>query len=474
MLKIFLIYLILGVFFEIALSQNSVPPPIPILPIPTERQLVWQETELAMFLHFGVNTFTNREWGTGKEEPNIFNPIHLDTRQWARVAKESGFGKLILTAKHHDGFCLWPSQYTEHSVKNSPWKNGQGDIVAELRQACDEFGLQMGLYLSPWDRHEPTYGDTRLYNLYYMAQLRELLTNYGDLFEIWFDGAKGKDAKDMLYNFEAYWSLVRQLQPKACLFSDQGPDVRWIGNEHGFAGESCWSFINRSAVNIGKADTNYLNSGDEDGADWVAGECDVSIRKGWFWHKDQEPKSLEQLLDIYFKSVGRNGILLLNVPPNNQGLLPESDVEGLYEFKKALDSIFWKNLALYKKVIPKHFRGNAPEFNGSKIVDGNTQTFWAEEDGIFNSWLEIDLGTEVTFNLSEIREPIFMGQRIQQYRLEGWIGEQWQTIVTGTTIGNKKIDQFKKVKTNKVKLIIEKSRVCPLVAEFGLYLNPFH
>jgi alpha-L-fucosidase len=458
---------------EISFAQTTVTPPLPLLPIPTHRQIEWQETELAMFLHFGINTFTNREWGTGSEDPKIFNPKHLDTRQWARVAKETGFKKLILTAKHHDGFCLWPSKYTEFSVKNSPWRRGEGDIVAELRKACDEFDLQMGLYLSPWDRHESSYGNTHLYNLYYLGQLRELMTAYGPLFEVWFDGAKGKDAKDMEYYFDAYWSLVRQLQPQACMFSDEGPDVRWIGNEHGFAGETCWSMMNRSQVSIGKANTNYLNSGDEDGSDWVPGECDVSIRKGWFWHPEQEPKTLEQLLDIYFKSVGRNSVLLLNVPPDDRGLLADTDVQRLNEFHVALNKIFRKNFALYQKVSADQFRGNSDIYHGSQIVDGNMETFWSTEDDLLAGTLEITLDKQTLINLIEIREPISFGQRVKKYQLEAWIGSNWQTIVSGTTIGNRKLDRFEKIFTDKVRLRIEDSRACPLIAELGIYFNPY-
>jgi alpha-L-fucosidase len=471
--NLFIFIFVLMAVTEISNAQNSLAPPLPLLPIPTERQVAWQNTELALFLHFGVNTFTNREWGNGEEDPKIFNPIKLDTRQWAKVAKETGFGKLILTAKHHDGFCLWPSSYTDHSVKNSPWKNGKGDVVAELRQACNEFDLKMGLYLSPWDRHEPTYGDTQRYNLFYLGQLRELLTNYGPLYEVWFDGAKGKDAKDMVYNFDAYWSLVRQLQPQACMFSDKGPDVRWIGNEHGFAGESCWSMMDGSRVSVGKADTKYLNMGDENGPDWIPGECDVSIRKGWFWHPEQEPKSLDQLLEIYFKSVGRNGGLLLNVPPDNRGLFSDADVERLYEFHEALRKIFKKNLTLYKEATTTHFRGNSDTYAASQIVDGNMHTLWSPDDDMTSGILEIDLVKKTIFNLVEIREPVTFGQRIKKYHINIWKNGNWQKIIEGTTIGNRKLDGIEKITTDKIQLRIEESRACPLIAEFGIYLNPY-
>jgi alpha-L-fucosidase len=441
------------------------------MPIPTARQLLWQQTELAMFLHFGVNTFTNREWGEGTEDPAIFNPVNLDAGQWARTAKECGFGKLILTAKHHDGFCLWPSRYTEHSVKNSPWKNGAGDVVKELESACEAEGLQMGLYLSPWDRHEPSYGDSPVYNAHYIAQLQELATNYGRLDEFWFDGAcgEGPNGRRQEYVFDLYWAMVRQLQPSACMFSDAGPDVRWIGNENGFAGETCWSMMDRSKVTIGKADTQYLNSGDVNGPDWLPGECDVSIRDGWFWHADQQPKSCVQLLDIYFKSVGRNGVLLLNVPPNPHGLLDEKDVARLKELKSALDNIFKINLAMDVPVKASHTRGGSELFSAAFAVDGNPQTYWAVDDSVRQCWIEMDFAQEKDFNLVVLREPVAMGQRIEAYHLDVFKENGWQTISKGTTIGNKKIDRFTPVKTGRMRLVIDKARACPLMSEVEVY-----
>ena len=284
------------------------------------RQLAWQQREFTAFAHFTVNTFTDKEWGDGTESPAQFNPTAFDANQWVETCKNADIKMIILTAKHHDGFCLWPSKYTEHSVKNSPFRKGNGDVVKEVSDACRAGGLKFGIYLSPWDRHEPCYG-TSGYNQYYLNQLTELLTEYGEISEVWFDGAKGENAKDMEYDFESYRSLVRKLQPSAVMFSDEGPDVRWIGNERGIAGETCWSTIDRSKVKIGKSDTNYLNAGDPDGHDWVPGECDVSIRPGWFYHasEDSKVKTLQQLIDIYYNSVGRNCVLLLNIPPDRRG-----------------------------------------------------------------------------------------------------------------------------------------------------------
>lgn len=437
-------------------AAQIVPPPRPLLPIPTARQMDWQRDELRLFLHFGVNTFTNREWGTGDEDPTIFNPTDLDAGQWARVARETGFRTIILTAKHHDGFALWPSAYTDHSVASSPWRGGKGDVVRELVDAARAEGLKVGLYLSPWDRHEPTYGDEDAYNAFYMAQLRELLTGYGPIAEVWFDGAKGADAKDMDYDFDAWWALVRQLQPEAVLFSDAGPDVRWIGNEHGFAGETNWSTFDRSKVGIGMVGIgDYLNTGEAGTSDWVPGECDVSIRPGWFWHPDEEPKSLDALLEIYFKSVGRNCLLLLNVPPTTDGLLDERDVARLREFRAAIDQIFSQD-----------FASGAEE--ADPIVDTDSGTYRVADEEII-----IELGSEETFNVVRLEEPVELGQRVSAYRVDAWIDDAWSTVSRGTTIGYRKLDRLDSaVRTQRVRIVVESALAVPLISEFGLHFDP--
>ncbi|PIN04924.1 Alpha-L-fucosidase [Handroanthus impetiginosus] len=336
------------ILFQLSFSwQNQVTtPPLPILPLPSYSQLKWQQREIIMFLHFGVNTFTDSEWGTGYESPAIFNPKGLNAGQWADVAAAAGVSLMILTAKHHDGFCLWPSKYTDHSVIGSPWKNGKGDVVRELVDAAKARGIDTGLYLSPWDRHDPRYGHEKLYNEYYLAQLQELLNKYGSVREIWFDGAKGPNAPNMTYYFSDWFSMVKELQSTINIFSDAGPDVRWVGNEKGYAGSTCWSTINRTSLSIGNASiVDYLQTGDPKGTNWLPPECDISIRKGWFWHKSQSPKKLSKLLEIYYKSVGRNCVLLLNVPPNSSGLISYSDVERLKQFRGAIDVIFSSNLA---------------------------------------------------------------------------------------------------------------------------------
>jgi alpha-L-fucosidase len=454
---------------------SAVKPPAPVLPIPEARQVEWQKIELSMFLHFGMNTFTNREWGTGSEDPTLFNPTRLDADQWVETAKRAGFGRVILTAKHHDGFCLWPSRYTGHSVVDSPWKNGKGDVVREFAEAVRKACLKAGLYLSPWDRHEPSYGDSPAYNSHYSGQLRELLAGYGPVSEVWFDGAcgEGPNGKKQVYDFPLFWALVRQLAPGAVMFSDEGPDVRWIGNENGFAGETCWAMMDRSKVKIGNADSGYLNAGDAEGADWVPGECDVSIRKGWFWHPDEAPKSLAELLDIYFKSVGRNGILLLNVPPNNEGRIDDRDTGRLMEFRSALDRIFSEDFARGKSVRAVSTRGGEDAFGPRNASDGDPATFWATEDSVRSGWIVADLGAPKSFNVVRIEEPVAYGQRIQSYRIEIPDGRSaWRTVASGTTVGRKKLDRFPTVRADRVRLMIEKARACPLISEFGVHFRP--
>jgi len=465
----------LGPGVALAQATPSAPPPRPLLPVPTARQLDWQRDEMRMFLHFTVNTFTDREWGTGQEDPRIFNPSRLDAAQWARVGKESGFRGLILTAKHHDGFTLWPSDFTDHSVESSPWKGGQGDVVRELANAARAEGLKLGLYLSPWDMHEPSYGDEAGYNRFYLGQLRELLTRYGPIAEVWFDGAKGENAGDMSYAFEEYRALVRQLQPGAVMFSDEGPDVRWIGNEHGFAGETNWSTLDPSKVEIGKpGQGDYLNQGEEGGPAWIPGECDVSIRRGWFWHPDQEPKSVDDLLEIYFKSVGRNCLLLLNVPPDTDGRIAPEDEARLREFRTALDRIFANDLAAGADTEVSSVWGDDPHhFGGELLLDGDLDSYWAPAEGKNSGSVTLTLPRPATFNVIRIQEPVTMGQRVVRYRVEAWQDQAWQIVSEGTTIGYKKLDRLEDpVTVSRLRLVVVDARAEPLIAEIGLHFDP--
>lgn len=439
---------------------------------PSPQQLAWQKLEFIAFIHYTVNAFTDKEWGEGTEDPAIFNPTELDVRQWVQTCKDAGMKMIILTAKHHDGFCLWPSKYTEHSVKNSPYKNGQGDIVGELAQACRDAGLKLGLYVSPWDRHEPTYGDTKGYNEFYKNQLHEILGNYGEIAEVWFDGAKGENAKDMEYDWPGYYAIVRELQPNAVIF---GHDIRWVGNESGYARESEWSVVNNSGVNAMAKDLGSLQAlGAGDRLIWYPAETDVSIRPGWFYHagQDDEVKSVEKLLDIYFSSVGYNSVLLLNLPPDKRGLIHENDVQRLCEFRKTLDAIFDENFAVGAKATASHLKGNDPAFAADKITDGDPETYWTTEDGTTAATVEIDLGRECTFNVAELAEHIASGQRISEFYLEALTSSDWKEFARGTTVGYKRLFRFEPVTASKVRLRILDARICPTVSGLGLYFAP--
>lgn len=456
-------------------QPQAVPPPAPLLPIPTARQLDWQRDELRMFVHFTVNTFTDREWGTGTEDPAVFNPTDLDAGQWARVAREAGFQTVILTAKHHDGFALWPSRYTDHSVEASPWRGGRGDVVKTFTEAMQAEGLKAGLYLSPWDRHEPSYGDEAAYNAFYLGQLRELLSQYGPLSEVWLDGAKGEDAKDMDYHFDAIYATVRQLQPGAVIFSDAGPDVRWIGNEDGFAGRTNWSTIDRSAVGVGVAGQGaYLQTGERGAPSWVPGECDTSIRPGWFWHAEEAPKSLAELREVYYKSVGRNCVLLLNVPPDTTGQFADEDARRLRAFREAIDAVFDTDLAEGAEAQARPVRGAArAQYGAGQALDGDLGTYWATGDTARSGRITLSFEEEKTFNVVRLQEPVALGQRVAAYRVEAWQEGAWRQMSEGTTIGYQKLDRLPEpVTTRRVRVVVEEALAAPLLAEVGLHRDP--
>jgi alpha-L-fucosidase len=435
---------------------------------PSPQQAAWQELEYICFAHFGMNTFTNREWGEGKEDPKDFNPTAFDARQWVQACKDAGMKLLIVTAKHHDGFCLWPSQYTEHSVKNSPWRDGKGDVVKEVSDACREAGLKFGFYLSPWDRHEATYG-TDAYNDYFTNQLRELLTNYGPVTEVWFDGAcgEGPNGKKQVYDFARYHKLIRELQPDAVI-AISGPDVRWVGNEDGLARESEWSVMPQGVQQASEDLGNRKYLAGATGFTWHPAECDVSIRPGWFYHADQDGKvkPLSHLLDIYYRSVGRNAVLLLNIPPDRRGLFHENDVARLRELRATLDETFQTNLAAGKSATTEtQAEGHA----AAAAVDGNPDTYWTTPDGTTTGTIEINLGQAVTFDRAMLQEEIRQGQRVEQFKLEGFVDGAWKPIANATTIGYKRLLRFPEVTTDRVRLIIEQSRDCPTIRELGLF-----
>jgi alpha-L-fucosidase len=434
------------------------------------------------FLHFTVNTFTDKEWGYGDESESVFNPTDFNADQIARTAVEAGMKGLILTCKHHDGFCLWPSKFTEHSVKNSPWRNGQGDVVKEISEACRKHGLQFGVYLSPWDRNRADYG-TPDYIAYYRNQIRELLTDYGPIFEIWFDGANGGNgfyggAKEKrvinrrtFYQWPETWQLVRQLQPGTCIWSDAGPDARWVGNENGIANETCWATLNGAEFAPGEADEQRLNSGDRPGTDWIPAECDVSIRPGWFYHprEDDQVRSPRNLVELYFKSVGRGAALLLNVPPDRRGQIHENDVRALREFHKLLDQTFAHDLAQGAVITASNTRGYDPQFAARNVLDNRRETYWTTDDSVTNAELVLEFTKPTAFDVARLREFLPLGQRVEAFALDQWQGGQWIELAQSTSIGNCRLLRFPLITTGKVRLRIVRSAAAPAIAELGLF-----
>ena len=421
-------------------------------PRPSSSQLSWQRDELALFLHFGVNTFTDREWGDGREAPSIFLPSALDARQWARSARTAGARSLILTAKHHDGFCLWPTRTTSHSVAASAWRSGHGDVVREFVEACRAEGLKAGLYLSPWDRNNPAYGDSPRYNDLYCDQLTELLTGYGAISEVWFDGANGEgpSGKRQTYDWPRFFGLVRRLQPGAVMFSDAGPDVRWCGNENGTAGDPNWSSVNPSVVTFPGADgpgvADALQHGDPAGTVWRPAEVDVSIRPGWFYHpaEDARVRTVDNLVSLYFSSVGRNGKLLLNVPPTREGLLMATDVARLGSFRERLTSLFEHDLA------------------------AGARRTWLRT-GPRSADLHLELGQTVTVGIARLEEDIARGQCVARYTLYGAADSDWQVLSQGSTIGCTKLDRFAAVSVRRVRLTLEDAVATPEKITLRLY-----
>jgi alpha-L-fucosidase len=450
--------------------------------VPSEKQLDYQSLEVVGFVHFNMNTFTDKEWGYGDESPALFDPKKLDCEQWVKAAKEGGFKELILTAKHHDGFCLWPSAYTEHSIKNSPYKNGKGDIVKEFTEACAKYGIKAGLYLSPWDRNHAGYG-TPAYLTYYKNQLRELLTNYGKITEVWFDGANGGDGyyggaketrkidKKSYYPWKDIQEIVYNLQPGASIFSDAGPEIRWIGNERGIAGETCWSMLDRTKVAVGDADQDYLNTGDFYGTSWVIGQCDVSIRRGWFFHTtdDETVKTPSQLVDLYYRSVGRNAVFLLNLPPNRDGLFADKDVASLKKFKEILDKTFKENLVANAKVTASNQYSGDAKFSPGNITDNDANSYWAAAKDTRQASLEMAIDSTKKFDRILLQEPIRLGQRIASFDIQLLLPGGWQTIASGTSIGFKRLLRITPIAGSKIRINIRDANNTPALSNFGLY-----
>jgi alpha-L-fucosidase len=483
MLSRFLTILLLLTISFSCVKRQEVRAPSAVGPVPNEAQLAWHEMETNAFIHFTTNTFTDKEWGYGDESPKIFAPTAFDATQWVTALKEAGFKGVILTCKHHDGFCLWPSKYTEHSVKNSPFKDGQGDVVKELSEACKQAGLKFGIYLSPWDRNRADYG-TPSYVEYYRNQLKELFTTYGPVFEMWFDGANGGDgyyggAREArkingatYYDWPATLDTVRQMEPNILFFSDAGPGVRWVGNERGVAGETNWNTITPDTLFAGKPGIEkLLNEGDENGTAWIPAEVDVSIRPGWFYHakEDTVVKSGERLFDIYLTSVGRGSTLLLNVPPDRRGLIHENDLKALKDWKELLNTAFKTNYASGAKGTASNHRGGLDIFGPANATDGNKETYWATDDEITKASIEVQLGQSRTVKYVVMQEFVKLGQRVKSFTVEAWVNNSWSPVANGTTIGYKRILKVEPIETNKIRVSITDAKACPLISNVEVY-----
>jgi alpha-L-fucosidase len=465
-------------------------PPRPYGVLPSARQLAWHEMEFTGFLHFTTNTFTDKEWGYGDESPDIFNPTEFDAEQIVNTAKMAGMKGLILTCKHHDGFCLWPSRFTEHSVQSSPWRDGKGDVVREISDACRRHGLKFGVYLSPWDRNHAGYGE-KAYVDYYRNQLRELLTNYGPVFEVWWDGANGGDGyyggaretriidRSTYYSWDETAQIVRELQPEAVIFSDAGPDIRWVGNEKGFAGDPCWQTYSptprEGETKAGPGTAKYLEAtnGHRDGKLWLPAEACVSIRPGWFWHEDQDDRvrSPENLIDLYYSSIGRGATLLLNLPPDRRGLIHENDVRSLREFRRILDATFATDYAADAQFAASNLRGDNRQFSTANLIDQDRQTYWATDDSVTAAEIIVNFDQPKTINVVLLREFLPLGQRIDTWALDRWDDEQWIEFASGEAIGSCRLWRGTPVRSKKIRLRVS-GPVCPALSEFGIYIEP--
>ena len=427
----------------------------PVYPIPSEKQLAWSDLEYYGFIHFNMNTFTNVEWGEGKESPSSFNPSALDCNQWARIAKKAGMKGLILTVKHHDGFALYPSKYTTHSVAKSPWKNGKGDVVKDLSEACKKYGLKLGIYLSPWDRFHPDYG-TDKYNQVYAKMQEELLTNYGPIFEFWYDGANGEgpNGKKQVYDWPLFHSMVNKYQPNAVQFSDAGPDIRWVGNERGYSYDTMWSPILRDKIYPGCLDFDNYRNGQENGTHWVSPEVDVSIRPGWYYHPDQDDKvkTPDSLLKIYVASVGRNANLLLNIPVDTRGLIHENDSASLMGFA-----------AIRAKSLVNLLKGNSLD----PLFDGKNSTYWMASEK--NNLIKVDLNFVQIVNTIMLQEPIAFGQRVSSFEIELVDDVGRKELIKAGTIGHKRMITFKERKLKSFQIRFTGSRGPVLISNLEAY-----
>lgn len=460
------------------LATNAQTPPEPYGAIPAGKQIDWQKLEYYMFVHFGPNTFTDVEWGDGREDPKIFNPAALDCRQWAETARAGGMKGIIVTAKHHDGFCLFPSKYSTHTVRESLWKDGKGDVLKELSGACREYGLKFGVYLSPWDRNHPAYGMPE-YNQVFANMPGEVLSGYGEVFEQWLDGAngEGEGGKKQVYDWDLFHKTIYRNQPQIIIFSDVGPDARWVGNENGIAGETNWSTLNAEGFEPGRGAPaqETLNTGEQGAKAWIPAEVDVSIRPGWFYSPstDNKVKSVAELMDIYYTSIGRNSNLLLNVPPDRRGRIHPNDSARLVEFRKAREETFAGNLITGATVKASNTRGNSSEYRPDNVLDADFDTYWTADDKELTPYLEIDLKKNRTFNRLLLQEYIPLGQRVSSFSVKyrDVKARQWMELTNATTVGYKRILRFPAVTAQKLKIEF-KAPACPVISTVGIYQSP--
>ena len=457
-------------------SCTRIDAPAPYGVLPTEAQVEWQKMEYNLFMHFGPNTFTGAEWGSGQEKAELFNPTAMDCGQWASIAKAAGMKGIIITAKHHDGFCLWPNPVSRHTVAQSSWRDGKGDVLKDLSEACDEYDLGFGVYISPWDRNDPHYG-TDEYNDVFVKTLESALGNYGHVFEQWFDRAcgEGPNGKQQIYDWPLFNSTVLKMQPDAIIFSDYGPGCRWVGNEAGSAGRTCWSTMNVNDDFTGPpVSRRELNEGIKGANTWAAAETDVSIRPGWFWRESENSrvKSLQHLLKIYYESVGRNSLLLLNVPPDTRGLIHEVDSARLMEFRAALDEIFSVDLAAGAEIEAENVRGGARRFSAQNLLHHDYDRYWAVDDDVTKVSLVVTLPEQRTFNRVQLQEYIPLGQRVSAFSIEALDEDGiWQPIARETTIGYKRIVHVPTTTTTAVRVNIEESEACPVLNGFALFMD---
>lgn len=467
-----------------AFAKDEVKAPAPLLPLPEQKQVDWQRMETYAFIHFGLNSFCDREWGYGDTDPKMFNPKRLDCEQWVKTLIAAGMKGVILTAKHHDGFCLWPFEGNDYNVSKSPWRNGKGNVVKELSEACKKHGLKFAVYLSPWDRSRADYGSPS-YVDYFHSQLRDLLTNYGPVFEVWFDGANGGDgyyggARDKrtidrknYYNYPRIYQILDSLQPQAVVFSDGGPGCRWVGNEKGFAGETNWAFIPKNTVYPGYPNYPELQFGYPDGDQWTAAECDVSIRPGWFYHpeEDDKVKSPEQLADLYYRSVGHNATLLLNFPVDRNGLINPIDSANAVNFHKLIQRELGNNLVAGMK--PKVSNERGGQFTAQALTDGSWDTYWATSDGVTSADITFTFKKAQKMNRIMLQEYIPLGQRVKKFAVE-WLDKNgtWKAVEQGeetTTIGYKRLLRFLTVETKGLRVRILDSRGPICMNNMGVY-----